>query len=93
MLLPRRKFLESSLLFGASAALVFGSARFGFAQNLFGNSQLPAEVLRDPMYRFSRETFEPYVGGYFEAPDARGKMVAMKLLKVDLINRVYSHRS
>ena len=83
MLLPRRKFLESSLLFGASAFLVFGSPRLGFSQDFFNPSQLSQEVLKDPVYRFTRQTFEPYIGGYFEAPNARGEMVALKLLKVE----------
>ena len=29
---------------------------------------------------FSRATFDPYVGGIFQAPDARGKMVSLRLL-------------
>lgn len=80
MLIARRKFVQSSLLFGA--VLFLGNARSGFARAL-AEDGLSDNVLRDPVYRFSRETFEPYVGGYFEAPDARGDMVALKLLKVD----------
>ena len=82
MLLPRRKFLESSLLFGASV-LILSNARQAFARGFINSNELPIEVLRDPVYQFSKETFEPYVGGYFEAPNARGEMVALKLLKVD----------
>jgi hypothetical protein len=81
MLLPRRKFLRSSLLFGTSALLVFGNARLGLSRT--ATDDLPNDLLQDPMYRFSKETFEPYIGGYFEAPNARGQMVALKLLKVD----------
>jgi hypothetical protein len=47
------------------------------------DDQLTDQVLRDPVWHFTRETFEPYVGGYFEAPGARGKMVTLKLLQVD----------
>lgn len=82
MLIARRKFVQSSLLFGA-AMLFLGNARSGFASTLADDGQLSDNVLRDPVYRFTRETFEPYVGGYFEAPNARGEMVALKLLKVD----------
>lgn len=81
MLIARRKFVQSSLLFGA--VLFLGNARSGFARVLAANGKLPDDVLHDPVYRFTRETFEPYVGGSFEAPDARGEMVALKLLKVD----------
>lgn len=83
MSLPRRSFLRSSLLFGASAFLIFGNARRGLASALLDDGQLAPEVLRDPVYSFTKETFEPYVGGYFEAPNARGEMVALKLLKVE----------
>ena len=82
MLLPRRKFLESSLLFGASV-LILSNARQAFSKALTNPNELPIDVLRDPVYQFSKETFEPYVGGYFEAPNARGEMVALKLIKVE----------
>ena len=81
MLIARRKFVQSSLLFGA--VMFLGNARSGFASILADDGQLSDNVLQDPVYRFTRETFEPYVGGYFEAPNARGEMVALKLLKVD----------
>lgn len=82
MLLPRRKFLESSLLFGASV-LILSNARQAFARGFINSNELPIDVLRDPVYQFSKETFEPYVGGYFEAANARGRMVALKLIKVE----------
>ena len=83
MLLARRKFIQSSLIFSATAVLFSGNTSLGFARTLIDDGQLPDEVLRDPLYSFTRETFEPYVGGYFQAPDARGRMVALKLVKVD----------
>ena len=83
MLLARRKFVKSGLLFTATTALFWGSAKAALAQTLKLGDQLPAEVLRDPVLSFRKETFEPYVGGYFEVPGARGKMLAMKLLKVE----------
>ena len=82
MPLARRKFVQSSLLFTASTVLFWGSARSVLAQTLKGDG-LSTEVLGDPIYRFTRETFEPYVGGYFETPGPRGKMIALKLVKVD----------
>lgn len=82
MLLPRRKFLESSLLFGASV-LILANSRPAFSRAFTGFNELPIDVLRDPVYQFSKETFEPYVGGYFQAPNARGELVALKLIKVD----------
>ena len=83
MFLARRKFVQSSLLFTASTVLFWESTRSVLAQSLRLGDQLPAEVLRDPVLSFTRETFEPYVGGYFEVPGARGNMLALKLLKVE----------
>ena len=83
MALARRKFLKSSLVFGASALMLWANTQPAFAAALTDGSKLPEEVLNDPLYRFTRETFEPYVGGYFQAPDGRGEMVALKLLKVE----------
>ena len=83
MSLPRRKFLKSSLLFGATAYLLFGNPQQGLAGALFSDGRLSSDVLQDPVFSFTKETFEPYIGGYFQAPNARGQMVALKLLKVD----------
>ena len=82
MLLARRKFIQSSLIFAATAAVINANSPVGFARALF-NDGLPDEVLRDPVYSFSKETFEPYVGGYFEAISPRGQKVSLKLVKVD----------
>ena len=81
MLLARRKFIQSGLLFGATAFLFHANGPSGFGRTLA--DELPDEALSDPLIRFTRETFEPYVGGYFEAADARGVMVPMKLVKVE----------
>lgn len=84
MLLARRKFVQSSLLFTASTLLFWENTRSVLAQTLTrDDGQLSDQVLRDPVLGFTRETFEPYVGGYFEAPGARGKDVTLKLLKVE----------
>ncbi len=83
MVLARRKFVQSGLLFTASTLLFWDNARSVLAQTLKTGDPLPDEVLRDPVLSFRKETFEPYVGGYFEAPGARGKMIALKLVKVE----------
>ena len=82
MLLARRKFVQSSLLFAATAVLFSENTGSVLGQTLAPKDDLSDRVLRDPVLRFTRETFEPYVGGYFEAPGARGKTVTLKLLKV-----------
>jgi hypothetical protein len=83
MAIARRRFLKSGLLFGASAFLFSQSARSGFARTLGDDGPLSDGVLKDPVYSFTRETFEPYVGDYFEAAGARGRMVGLKLVKID----------
>jgi hypothetical protein len=84
MLLARRKFVQSSLLFAATTFLFSDTTRSVLGQTLrIDDGQLSEQVLRDPIMRFTCETFEPYVGGYFEAPGARGKTVTLKLLKVE----------
>ena len=81
--LARRKFVQSSLLVTASTLLFWGNAKSAFAQALRSDGKLSDAVLRDPVLRFTRETFEPYVGGYFESPGARGQMVTLKLVSID----------
>ena len=81
--LARRKFVQSSLLVTASTLLFWGNAKSAFAQAIQSDGKLSDAVLRDPVFRFTRETFEPYVGGYFESPGARGQMVTLKLVSID----------
>lgn len=83
MLLARRKFIQSSLIFSATAFLLSESSPIAFARTLLDDGAIPDEALRNPVYSFTRETFEPYVGGYFEVVGARGQLVPMKLLKVE----------
>jgi uncharacterized protein DUF6916 len=83
MLLARRKFIQSSLIFSATAFLLSESSPIAFARTLLDDGAIPDEALRNPVYSFSRETFEPYVGGYFEVVGARGLLVPMKLVKVE----------
>ena len=83
MLLARRKFIQSSLIFSATAFLLSESSPIAFGRSLFNDGAIPDEALRNPVYSFSKETFEPYVGGYFEAVGARGHLVPMKLVKVE----------
>ena len=82
MLLARRKFVQSSLLFAGTSLLFWGSTRKGWAQSLLRDDRLSIEVQRDPVFSFTKETFERCVGDYFETPGPRGKMVALKLVKI-----------
>jgi hypothetical protein len=83
MVLARRKFVQTGLLFTATTMLFWDSAKSALAQTLKTGDQLPDEVLKDPVFSFRKETFDAYVGGYFEAPGARGKMIGLKLVKCE----------
>ena len=83
MLLARRKFIQKSLIFSATAFLLSESSPIAFARTMLDDGSIPDEALRNPVYSFTKETFEPYVGGYFEVIGARGQNVPLKLLKVE----------
>ena len=80
MFIPRRKFLASSLFFGASAALIAADIRSVLAAQ---NDDIPIESQKNPLFMFTAATFEPYIGGYFQTRNARGQLIALKLLKVE----------
>jgi hypothetical protein len=72
---------------GTLAAIVAGVALrpnlLAFGQRTQAASlgfQIPLEAQREPSYMFTRATFDPYVGGIFQAPDARGKLISLTLL-------------
>lgn len=87
MPMQRRNFLRSSIFFGASAAMMLSNNRSAFvAKTLKATDDIPIEAQQDPVINFTAETFEPYVGGYFQARNSRGEIVALRLLKVESFN-------
>jgi uncharacterized protein DUF6916 len=88
MSLTRRRFIEAGTLAAVSTGVALSSARLAFGQNAkhaSSNSdfQIPAAAQQDVTAYFTRETFEPYVGDIFQAPNARGRMVSLTLKSVD----------
>src|SRR6185436_11751378 len=84
MQLPRRGFLKTGALTAVTAGLAVGGARFAFAQGP-GRPRtfaIPLKVEGDPVFSFTKETFEPYVGGIFQVPNARGEMINIILVEV-----------
>ncbi len=88
MAYTRRKFLKTSIM---SAGFILGAAHVGLAQKpTRGNAtttvqrrpDLSSEVLGDPVLSFKPETFRPYVGGIFTAPNALGQNVELELMNV-----------
>lgn len=91
MSLSRRRFLRDGLCSAVSVGLLLASSRIGLGQtqtqkNEIGRlppgSPVPLEAQRDPVFFFREETFKPYVGGIFQAPNARGEMIELRLVKV-----------
>jgi hypothetical protein len=89
MSIARRKFLKMGALSVVSAGFVLASVRTGMAQNsgtqtALSSSDIPIEAQKDPVFWFKPETFKPYVGGFFEAPNVRGEMIAMQLVSLKI---------
>ena len=90
MPLSRRSFLRDGLCSAVSIALFLASSRIGLAQtqkNEIGRvapgSPVPIEAQKDPVYLFREETFKPYLNGIFQAPNARGEMIELRLTRVE----------
>jgi Domain of unknown function (DUF6916) len=75
MTFTRRKFLEAGVMSAIAAGFIASNVPVSFAQT----SDIPIEAQRDPVFFFRLDTFKPYVGGFFETPNARGEMIAMRL--------------
>ncbi len=89
MPLSRRRFLRDGLCTAVSITLLLTNSRIGFGQtqkNEIGKlppgSPVPLDAQKDPVYFFREETFKPYVNGIFQAPNARGEMIELRLVEV-----------
>ena len=47
-----------------------------------GGFPIPIEAQQEALFYFRPSTFTPYVGGFFQAPNARGEMITLKLIAV-----------
>src|SRR5688572_7292535 len=85
----RRTFLRDGLRSVLSVGLLLAASRVGLGQTTQGRvapttpPEIPIEAQKDPVFLFAEETFKPYVGGIFQAPNARGEMIELKLTKVE----------
>ena len=84
MAISRRLFLKSGSLTAIVAGVALRPNLLAFGRTRTpGTSldfQIPINAEQQPTYMFKCATFEPYVGGIFQAPDASGKMVSLTLL-------------
>jgi hypothetical protein len=88
MTTPRRDFLKSALISLAAAGLVSGSARFALGQknrlkDSQGYFQIPAQAAADPVFHFTRATFEPYLQSDFRVTVGPYRTVDLTLVKVE----------
>jgi hypothetical protein len=64
----RRRFLKTSALSALAAGCVLGPGLPAFGQDSSqtdADFEIPFEATQDPVFYYTRETFEPYVGGIF----------------------------
>ena len=81
MPISRRSFLRSGALTAIAAVVALKTQTLTFAQTgTSQNFQIPLVAQQQPTFMFTRATFAPYVGGIFQAPDARGRMISLTLL-------------
>jgi hypothetical protein len=83
MAISRRFFLKSGTLTAIAAGVAFTPNQLAFGQRLKSTNpgfQVPITAQQEPTFMFTRATFDPYVGGIFQAPDARGRLVSLTLL-------------
>jgi hypothetical protein len=84
MALSRRFFLKSGTMTAIAAGLAFSPNHLVFGQRSIQGTSLgfpiPLTAQNEPTYMFTRSTFDPYVGGIFQAPDALGNMISLTLV-------------
>jgi hypothetical protein len=90
MPLSRRNFLRDGLCSAISITLLLASSRAALGQTqkteigrVPPGSPVPLEAQKDAVYLFREETFKPYVDGIFQAPNARGEMIELRLIKLE----------
>jgi len=91
MHLPRRQFLRTGIVSAVSAGFALSMTRASFGQKVHGgvkvdiqrSTDLPLAVQSDPVFSFRADTFKPYVGSFFTAPNSRGEAVPLELLSVN----------
>ena len=86
MRISRRRFIKASSLTVVAASFALEPRILAFAQQAAAGTsqgfQIPITAQQEPAYMFTRGTFEPYIGSIFQAPNARGQMVSLKLRSV-----------
>jgi hypothetical protein len=77
--------MRTGALAAISAGIALSPARLAFGQDTQTPSQdfaIPYEAKLDPVFSFTKATFEPYVGGVFKGRGAGGRVVELTLTAV-----------
>lgn len=86
MSVSRRKFMKSGTLTALSAGFTLSTFGLGFAQkSKQGGPTVDRKIPikgRFPLGYYTRESFQPYIGSIFQAPNALGKMISLTLISV-----------
>lgn len=88
MSIPRRGFLKSACISMVAAAVLSQSSRLAFGQqsrvkDSKGYFQVPEQAAGDPVFHFTRATFEPYLRSEFRVTVGPYKVVGLTLVKVE----------
>jgi hypothetical protein len=86
MPISRRLFIKTGTLTALAAGVALSPNARAFGQRRAQSTnlgyQIPITAQQEPTYMFTHATFDPYVGGIFQAPNARGRMVNLTLVSV-----------
>ncbi len=83
----RRTFLRTGALAAVAAGIALSPANLAFGQdtktpNPSQDIEIPYEAKLDPVFSYTKATFDPYVGGVFTSRGTDGKRVALTLAAV-----------
>jgi hypothetical protein len=83
----RRTFVRTGVLAAVSAGFALSSVRLAFGQDSQESNpsldfQIPYEAKLNPVFSYTKATFEPYVGGIFSARGVGGQKVSLTLVNI-----------
>jgi hypothetical protein len=88
--LTRRKFLRAGAISAISVGVGLAATRLTIGQSggrqhgpvIRRSAEIPLAAQMEAPFLFNAQTFRPYVGDFFQAPNARGQMIPLKLVSL-----------